>query len=786
MDWLEANSPMQVNWKLKTLKFEYENREVFLQGLSGISCNCISGPLSVLSIAGTQLEWRDIRELYTVEDSIQEEDIPDCIFQILEQFSSVLDPPSELPPHREWDHRIPLLPISKPINIRPYRYSPAQKDEIERQIAEMLKAGIIRHSTSPFSSPVLLVPKKDKSWHFCVDFRHLNAMTIKNKFPLPIIDEFLDELANAAWFTRLDFCSGFHQIRMAPGEEYKMTFQTHSGHYEFCVMPFGLSDAPPTFQGGMNQMLEPMLRKFVLVFMDDILVYSPTLEDHMQHVAQVLAILQAHRFQVKKSKCSFAQQRLAYLGHVISAQGVVTDLEKIKAVRDWPSPTNVKELRSFLGLAGYYRKFVRNFGIISRSVTELLKKDTFFVWTSEKEQSFQVLKEALVQAPVLALSDFSKQFTIETDACEYGIGAVLLQDGHPLAYLSKALGPRNRGLSTYEKESLVNLLAMEQWRPYLLQGEFIIKTNEHSLSHLDDQRLSTPWQQWALTKLLGLSYKIQYKKGSDNKVVDALSRRLVQLHEALYAISAGIPVWIQEVLNGYTDNPKVQALLQQLAIASPNSVGFSLRNGIIYLHDKVWLAGNEQLQLKVLQALHASAIGGHSGFPVIYRRISQLFTWPGMKKQIKHFVQTCVICQQAKPERVRYPGLLQPLPVPTQAWQVVSMDFIEGSSSYDCILVVVDKLTKYAHFLPLRHSFTAQKVALAYINNVYKLHGLPESIVSDRDRIFTSTFWQELFRLVGTHLKMSSTYHPRPVRLDGTSQLVFGDLFMVFCSCLPK
>uniref|UniRef100_A0A0A9G9I5 Reverse transcriptase domain-containing protein n=1 Tax=Arundo donax TaxID=35708 RepID=A0A0A9G9I5_ARUDO len=384
MDWLEVHSPMQMNWGLKTMKFEYEDKEVFIQGLSGVYCSFISGNFSIISIASNLSLWREVNELCAAVDIVTEEEVPNCIVQVLHQFSTVFGIPTELPPHRAWDHHIPLLPGSRPVNILPYHHSPAQKDEIEHQVADMLKAGIIRHSSSPFSSSVLLVPKKDKSWRFCVDFRHLNAMTVENKFPLPIIDEFLDELAHAAWFTQLDFCSGFHQIRMASGEEFKTAFQTHSGHYEFCVMPFGLSGAPPTFQGAMNQMLAPMLRKYVLVFMDDILIYSLTLEDHVQHLAQVLSVLKAHQFQVKRSKCSFAQRRLAYLGHVISEHGVATDPEKVSAVRDWPSPTNAKELRSFLGLAGYYRKFVRHFGIISSPLTELLKKNTLFIWTSEK------------------------------------------------------------------------------------------------------------------------------------------------------------------------------------------------------------------------------------------------------------------------------------------------------------------------------------------------------------------------------------------------------------------
>jgi hypothetical protein len=277
------------------------------------------------------------------------------------------------------DHSIPLIPGAQPVNKKPYRYTPQLKTEIEKQIAEMLASGVIRISNSAFSSPIILVRKKDGSWRIVVDYRHLNALTIKSRYPVPVIDELLDELAGASWFSKLDLRTGYHQILMAPGEEFKTSFQTHHGQFEFTVMAFGLTGAPATFLSAMNDTLSDYLRKFVLVFFDDILIYSTSYTEHLHHITLVLQRLQDHHWQVKMSKCEFAQQSIAYLGHIISAAGVATDQSKIDTVRDWPAPVNVKELRSFLGLSGYYRKFVKNYGIISKTLTNFLRKGVPYV-----------------------------------------------------------------------------------------------------------------------------------------------------------------------------------------------------------------------------------------------------------------------------------------------------------------------------------------------------------------------------------------------------------------------
>jgi hypothetical protein len=393
------------------------------------------------------------------------------------------------------------------------------------------------------------------------------------------------------------------------------------------------------------------------------------------------------------------------------------------------------------------------------------------VWTTITELAFRTLKTSLITAPVLALPDFSCQFIVETDAIDLGIGAVLMQNNHPLAFVSKALGPRTRGLSTYEKEYMAILLAVEQWRAYLQHHEFLIKTDHASLAHLTDQRLHTQWQHKVLSKLMGMQYKIVYKKGSENRVVDALSRR-PHLDSEINAISSCQPAWILTIVDAYQQDQHARELLQRLAIATEPDDKFTLHQGVIRKQGRIWLPDNPTLQEQIVKEFHSSPMGGHSGVPVTLRRIKQLFSWKGMAKAIRRFVQTCTVCQQSKLDRAKYPGLLQPIPVPDSAWQVITMDFIEGlprSGRYNCILVVVDKFSRFAHFIPLAHPFSAATVASAFMDHVYKLHGSPEQIISDRDRIFNNAFWKQLFALTGTTLKMSSAYHPET---DGQSERV--------------
>eukprot|EP00253_Pinus_taeda_P027550 PITA_27550 len=357
--------------------------------------------------------------------------------QVLNHHQQVFEKPKELSPSRgEHDHSITLVPGAQLSNVHPYRYPFAQNNEIEKIMKELLEAGVIRPSIRPYSSPVVMVLKKDGKWRMCLDFRDLNKLTIKDKFPIPVVDDLLDELHGAQFFTELDLHFGYHQIRMKEINIPKIAFRTHEGHYEFLVMPFGLCNSPSTFQSLMNHLLKPYLRKFVPIFFDDILIYSLTWEKHLQHVDLLLQLLQNHRLFVKLSKCSFGMEEVKYLGHIVGHEGVRVDPKKIQAMQDWPQPKTLNSLRGFLGLTGYYRKFVHNYGRIARPLTNLLKKKSF-LWTDAAQKAFMVLKQAMCSTPVLAPPDFTKSFVIECDASGTGIGVFLMHEGRPLAFTNQ-------------------------------------------------------------------------------------------------------------------------------------------------------------------------------------------------------------------------------------------------------------------------------------------------------------------------------------------------------------
>ncbi|CAA0836889.1 Uncharacterized mitochondrial protein AtMg00860, partial [Striga hermonthica] len=660
---------------------------------------------------------------------------------LLEEFDQVLDEPKGLLPHREFDHRIPLVEEGRAVHVHPYRYAHFQKAEIERQVGEMLESGLIQHSTSPFSSPVLLAKKKDRTWRFCTDYCALNAATVKDRFPIPSVDDMLDELGGARYFSKLDLRAGYHQIRLAKEDVPKTAFRTHQGHYEYLVMPFGLCNAPSTFQFAMNSIFKRYLRKFVLVFFDDILVYSKTWADHLEHLRVVLGILEANSFYIKPSKCSFAQEVVEYLGHFIFHDGVKVDPRKIEAMVGWPKPTSLMQLRGFLGLTGYYRKFVKDYGTIAKPITEMTKKGAF-KWTEASEKAFEELKEAMTTTPVLAMPRFDVLFEIHSDASDIGIGAVLVQEGRPLAYLSKALGPACLGLSVYVKEMMAVVEAVRVWRSYLLGRHFRIVTDQQPLKHLLEQRIVTPEQQKFVSKLMGFNFEIVYRPGRKNTVADALSRR--EDVAELDAVTG--PTWADwaELRKAQDEDAHFWNVIEKLNVGHDEDENHDMHDGLLLHHGRVVVPDTGSLREDIIRHFHDSKFGGHTGVFRTWMRIASTFYWPGLRGDLRDYIGRCDECQRTKADERRPGGLLQPLPVPARIWEDITMDFIEGlplSNGFNGVMVVVDRLTKYTHFIPLTHPYTAKSIAKLFVEYVMKLHGVPRSIVSDRDRIFNSSFW---------------------------------------------
>jgi transposase InsO family protein len=485
----------------------------------------------------------------------------------------------------------------------------------------------------------------------------------------------------------------------------------------------------------------------------------------------VLQLLKEQQLYAKPSKCFFGVKEVEYLGHIVSHEGVKVDPNKIKAMMDWPIPKTLKNLRGFLGLTGYYRKFVQNYGRIAAPLTALTKKDAFS-WTPEATKAFEQLKEVMCKAPVLTTPDFTKIFIVECDASGNGIGVVLMQEGRPLAFESRSLKGKDLHKPIYEKEMMEILHALKKWRPYLIGRHFKVKTDHDSLKYFLEQRLSSEEQQKWVTKILGYDFEIVYKKGKQNVVADALSRKDEDVEAFLCAISIIQPDWIIEARDEWKNDGKVWTLIERLQQDFGASDTFTWKNDSLWYKDRLYLCKNSQLKQKVLLELHTSPVGGHSGFLKTYHRVKKDFFWDGLKTDVQRFVAECLVCQQNKVETIKTPGLLQPLSIPSQRWEEVSMDFITGlpkSEGKSVIMVIVDRLTKYAHFCALSHPFKASTVATAFMETVQKLHGSPKIIVSDRDPIFTGHFWTELFSCLGTQLAHSSSYHPQS---DGQIEIV--------------
>ncbi|KAL0550166.1 hypothetical protein IC582_014669 [Cucumis melo] len=694
-----------------------------------------------------------------------------------------------LPPHREVEFAIELEPGTVPISRAPYRMAPAELKELKVQLQELLDKGFIRPSVSPWGAPVLFVKKKDGSMRLCIDYRELNKVTVKNRYPLPRIDDLFDQLQGATVFSKIDLRSGYHQLRIKDEDVPKTAFRSRYGHYEFIVMSFGLTNAPAVFMDLMNRVFREFLDTFVIVFIDDILIYSKTEAEHEEHLRMVLQTLRDNKLYAKFSKCEFWLQQVSFLGHVVSKAGVSVDPAKIEAVTGWTRPSTVSEVRSFLGLAGYYRRFVENFSRIATPLTQLTRKGAPFVWSKACEDSFQNLKQKLVTAPVLTVPDGSGSFVIYSDASKKGLGCVLMQQGKVVAYASRQLKSHEQNYPTHDLELAAVVFALKIWRHYLYGEKIQIFTDHKSLKYFFTQKELNMRQRRWLELVKDYDCEILYHPGKANVVADALSRKVSHsaalitrqaplhrdLERAEIAVSVGAvtmqlaqltvqPTLRQRIIDAQSNDPY---LVEKRGLAEAGqAVEFSLSSdGGLLFERRLCVPSDSAVKTELLSEAHSSPFSMHPGSTKMYQDLKRVYWWRNMKREVAEFVSKYLVCQQVKAPRQKPAGLLQPLSIPEWKWENVSMDFITGLPrtlrGFTVIWVVVDRLTKSAHFVPGKSTYTASKWAQLYMSEIVKLHGVPVSIVSDRDARFTSKFWKGLQTAMGTRLDFSTAFHPQ-------------------------
>ncbi|KAK5802526.1 hypothetical protein PVK06_030126 [Gossypium arboreum] len=625
---------------------------------------------------------------------------------------------------------------------------------------------------------------KDGTMRLCIDYRQLNKATIKNKYPLPRIDDLFDQLKGASVFSKIDLRSGYYQLRIRDSDVPKTAFRTRYGHYEFLVMPFGLTNAPAVFMDLMNRIFRPYLDRFVVVFIDDILVYSRNETEHAEHLRLVLQILRDKQLYAKFSKCEFWVREVSFLGHVVSASGIRVDPNKISAILNWKPPRNITEVRSFLGLAGYYRRFVKGFSTIATPMTKLLQKDVKFEWTEKCQKSFDQLKTYLTEAPILVQPESGKEFVIYSDASLLGLGCVLMQEGRVVAYASRQLKPHEKNYPTHDLELAAIVFALKIWRHYLFGERCHVYSDHKSLKYLMTQRdLNLRQRRW-LELLKDYELIIDYHPGKANVVADALSRkslftlRAMNVHLSVRSDSVLVaelkakPLLTHQIREAQKVDDEL--VIKRVACVPNKDSEFQIDDDdCLRFKSRLCVPKNSELISIILNEAHCSRMAIHPGSTKMYNDLKRRFWWHGMKRDISDFVSRCLICQQVKAEHQVPSGLLQSITIPEWKWDRVTMDFVSGlplsASKKDAVWVVVDRLTKSAHFVPVRTDFSMEKLAELYVSQIVRLHGVPISIVSDRDPRFTSRFWKKLQEALGTKLHFSTAFHPQT---DGQSERI--------------
>lgn len=676
-------------------------------------------------------------------------DIPSCYHRFGKVFSE--EECNSLPAHTKYDCVIDLTPGADLPSGPIYSLSEDEHKALRTYLDENITRGFIRPSKSSGSSPILFVKKKDGSLRLCVDYRKLNDVTVKFKCPLPLINNCIDRLRNARIFTKLDLRGAYNLLRVKEGDEYKTAFRTQFGLFEYLVMPFGLTNAPSIFQSMVNDLFRQYLNEFVVVYLDDILIYSANPDEHEKHVQTVLEILEQNGLFVKAEKCEFHTTGTSFLGLVISKDGVSMDPAKIKAVQEWESPRSIKGVQSFLGFCNYYRRFMPRYSELALPLTQLTRKNTPFHWSQACEAAFQALKQHFNDEAMLAYPDPIRPYVLETDASDYALGAVLSQeDGsgqlRPIAFHSRKFGPSEINYPVYDKELLAIRDSFATWRHYLQGACHAVRviTDHKNLEHFKSAKvMNRRHARWSLF-FTEFDFTIEYRKGELNIVSDALSRK-EELHDK--------------------NNQPVEFLLPRSSLHI-NAIRHRPSEAENYVADTTE-------RIRIMQQYHCSKWGGHFGVRKTMEAIRRQHVWPGMKADLEQFVAACPTCARCKKPRQKSQGLLHPLPIPTGAWKSVSLDFISGlprtKYGYDTCLVVVDRGTKMAHFIPCYSTITAAGTADLFLRHIFRLHGLPDDIVSDRGPQFISKVWKSLWAAMEVDDKRSTAFHPQT---DGQTERV--------------
>jgi transposase InsO family protein len=714
-----------------------------------------------------------------------------------------------LPPHRSYDHCI-QLESENTLGYSPlWHQSTDELKAIKQYLLENLDKGFIEPSQAPYASPTLFVKKPNGSLRFCVDFRKLNLLSRKDRYPLPLIDETLARISQAKIFTKLDIRQAFHRIRIHPDSEELTTFRTRYGAYKYKVLPFGLTNGPATYQRYMNDVLFDYLDDFCTAYLDDILIYSDDPLTHYEHVNKVLQRLRDAGLQADIRKCEFGVTRTKYLGFIISTDGIEVDPEKTDVIRHWEEPRTVKGIQSFLGFCNFYRRFIRDYGILSKPLSRLTKADVRFQFDETCRSAFQELKRRLTEAPILRHYDYALETMLETDASDGVIAGVLSQlhpDGnwYPVGYFSKSMASAELNYQIHDKEMLAIVRSFGHWRPELQGSSQQIKvyTDHKALEYfMTTKQLNSRQARWA-ELLAEYSFMIMYRPGKDNAKADILSRReqdlepsgelkaylrtkallqpdkvdpqireAVEIH-ALDREMHELTLLVDRLLAANRTTDSLQAMRKQ---AERGEGDFTLTNGLLLRNGRLVVptdSTDEALIADLIREAHDQISSAHPGQSKTARILAQRYYWPGLNTSVAQYIRNCHPCRRSHVPRDRTPGLLHPLPVPTRPWQHVTMDFKsfpKDKHGYDAAYVVIDRLSKQSISIPCYKTTTAKDMAQLYVSYVYRYRGAPQTIVSDRGPQFISEFWNEFCRILGIQLKLSTAFHPQT---DGQTEVM--------------